>query len=87
MVMGLISWLVVGAIGGWLAGYVLTKSTAFNLTDIVLGLVGAVVGGWIGNMMGLGVEGGISIATVLMAFVGSLIVAWGYKKITGKSAV
>ena len=84
--MGLISWIVVGAIGGWLAGYVLEKNTALNITDVILGMVGAIVGGWLSGMF-LGVEpSGISPLGIISAFVGALIVATVYKKMTGKTA-
>lgn len=83
--MGIISWIIVGAIGGWLAGYILTKNTAFNIMDIVLGMVGALVGGWLSTMfLGVTMEG-ISVLGIVSALVGSLIVALIYMKVTGNS--
>lgn len=84
--MGLISWVIVGAIGGWLAGYVLHKNTALNIADVVTGMIGAVVGGWIGSMF-LAVDiQTFSILGILAAFVGAVIVAVVYEKVTGKAA-
>lgn len=84
--MGIISWIIVGAIGGWLAGYLLTKNTAFNVMDVVLGMVGAVVGGWLSSTF-LNVDPtGISLWSIVSALVGALLVAVIYQKVTGKSA-
>lgn len=85
---GLISWIIVGAIGGWLAGYVLHQNTALNIADIVLGMIGAVIGGWIGGMFipNGGDLNTFSILGILAAFVGAVIVAFIYEKVTGKTA-
>ena len=84
--MGIISWIIVGALGGWLAGYILNKNTAFNVMDVILGMVGAVVGGWLSSTF-LGVDPtGISLWSIVSALVGALLVAIIYQKVTGKSA-
>ena len=86
MVMGLISWIVVGAIGGWLAGFALSRDTGFDLMDVVIGMLGAIVGGWVVGFLGID-NTGISIGAIIAAFVGAVILAWLYKMITGRSAV
>ena len=84
--MGWISFIVVGAIGGWLAGYALHRNTALNIMDVVLGVIGAVVGGWLaGMLLSIDVQT-LSIMGILAAFVGAVLVAVVYEKVTGKSA-
>ncbi|MFN8423411.1 MAG: GlsB/YeaQ/YmgE family stress response membrane protein [Anaerolineae bacterium] len=82
--MWVLAWVVVGAIGGWLAGYVTTKNMAFNWIDIVLGMVGAVVGGWLLSIFGISSDG-LSIGSILAAFVGAVLITWIYGKVTHKT--
>ena len=50
---GIIAWLVIGAIAGWLAG-MLVKGGGFGLIgDIIVGIIGAVLGGWLAGLVGL----------------------------------
>lgn len=70
--MGLIYWLVVGLIAGWLAGVVMKGGGYGMVVDIVLGIVGAVVGGWIFSMLGIGADAGL-IGSIVVAFVGAVI--------------
>ena len=70
--MGLIAWLVVGLIAGWLAGQVMKGGGYGVLVDIILGLLGGVVGGWLFNMFGVWHGGGL-IGSIIVAFVGAVI--------------
>ena len=70
--MGVISWIVVGLIAGWLAGQVMKGSGYGVLVDIVLGILGGVVGGWIFGMLGIWPGGGL-IGSIVVAFVGAVI--------------
>ncbi|AMP06776.1 putative membrane protein YeaQ/YmgE (transglycosylase-associated protein family) [Collimonas sp. PA-H2] len=70
--MGIIAWLIVGAIAGWLAG-VLVKGGGFGvLVDIIVGIVGAFIGGWLAGVLGIQVGGGW-IASIVTATVGAVI--------------
>jgi uncharacterized membrane protein YeaQ/YmgE (transglycosylase-associated protein family) len=64
---GLIGWIIIGLIAGWLTGKV-TRGRGFGcLADVVLGLIGAVVGGWIFSRLGIatfGFWGSLAAATV-----------------------
>ncbi len=64
---GFISWIVIGLLAGWIAGH-LTRGRGFGcVVDIILGLIGAVVGGWIFTRLGivaLGFWGSLAAATV-----------------------
>ena len=69
---GIIMWLVIGAIAGWLAGS-LVKGGGFGLLgDIVVGIVGAFVGGWLAGILHIGIGGGF-ISSVITATVGAVI--------------
>ena len=85
MIGSILVWIVVGAIGGWLAGYILTRDTTFNLQDVILGMVGAVVGGWLSSVLLHVDPNGISPLAILMAVLGSIIVAYLFKRFMGKS--
>jgi uncharacterized membrane protein YeaQ/YmgE (transglycosylase-associated protein family) len=69
---GIIMWLVIGAIAGWLAGS-LVKGGGFGLLgDIVVGIVGAFVGGWLAGILHIDIGGGL-IASIITATVGAVI--------------
>ena len=70
--MGLIYWLVVGLIAGWLAGVVMKGGGYGVVIDIVLGIVGAVVGGWIFSALGVGAGAGL-VGSIVVAFIGAVI--------------
>lgn len=74
--MSLLSWIVVGLIAGWLAGKVM-KGSGFGLGgDIIIGVVGALVGGWLADAL-LGINNaltGFNLTTILVSFAGAVIV-------------
>ena len=70
--MGLIYWIIVGLIAGWLAGVVMKGGGYGVLADIVLGILGAVLGGWIFSMLGVGVGAGL-VGGIIVAFVGAVV--------------
>ena len=75
MISGLIWWIVVGLIAGWLAGKVMKGGGFGVLMDIVIGMVGAIIGGWVFGLLGIYSNGGL-IGSVLVAFVGAVIFLW-----------
>jgi len=69
---GIIVWLIIGAIAGWLAG-TLMKGGGFGLIgDIIVGIIGAFIGGWLAGLLGIGIGGGL-IASIVTATVGAII--------------
>ncbi|HEY3291992.1 MAG TPA: GlsB/YeaQ/YmgE family stress response membrane protein [Anaerolineae bacterium] len=74
--MGLLAWIVVGLIAGWLAGLV-TKGSGFGLLgDVILGVVGALLGGFLASKI-FGIAdpiSGFNLETIVIAFVGAVIV-------------
>jgi uncharacterized membrane protein YeaQ/YmgE (transglycosylase-associated protein family) len=76
---GLISWIVVGLIAGWLAGKVMKGGGYGVLADIVLGILGGIVGGWVFGMLGL--HAGGLVGSIVVAFVGAVILVWIVRKV------
>jgi uncharacterized membrane protein YeaQ/YmgE (transglycosylase-associated protein family) len=69
---GLIIWLVIGAVAGWLAG-TLIKGGGFGLIgDIVVGIVGAFIGGWLAQRLGIHIGNGL-ISSIVTATVGAAV--------------
>jgi uncharacterized membrane protein YeaQ/YmgE (transglycosylase-associated protein family) len=81
--MGILAWIVLGLIAGFLAGQVM-KGGGYGLVgDIVLGIVGAVVGGFLAsNLLGLDVNG-LNIMSILIAFAGACLVIAISRAVTG----
>jgi uncharacterized membrane protein YeaQ/YmgE (transglycosylase-associated protein family) len=73
--MGILSWIVVGLIAGWLAGMVMRGGGYGMIGDIIVGVVGGLLGGWIATSLlhiGAGMNG-INLESILVAFVGAVI--------------
>lgn len=82
--MGIISWLVVGLIAGWLAGMVMKGGGYGVVGDIVLGIIGAVVGGFLATtVFKLGSVNGIDIQSIVIAAVGAVIVVFASRLVMG----
>ena len=76
-----VSWVVVGLLAGWLAGFVMRGGGYGLIGDMVLGLVGSVVGGWIFRALGASAAGWGLVPTVFVAFVGAVIVIVAQRKV------
>ena len=78
--MGILSWLIVGAIAGWLAGLLVPGDERLGiLGHVVLGVVGALVGGFIaGIIVGGEYVTGINITTIVVATIGAVVVVIGW---------
>jgi uncharacterized membrane protein YeaQ/YmgE (transglycosylase-associated protein family) len=72
--MSIIAWILLGLVAGWLAGQFMRGGGYGIIGDIVLGIVGALVGGFLSSTL-LGVDvTGFNLVSVLIAFVGAVIV-------------
>lgn len=80
--MGVIWWLIVGLIAGWLTGKIMGGGGGV-LMDIILGLIGALAGGFLMSLLGFKPEGGM-IYTIIVAMIGAIVVTWIYRKIVAK---
>ena len=70
----LIWWVVVGLIAGWAAGRIMKGGGYGVVMDIILGIVGAVVGGWLVGFVGIHAGGFIS--TILVGILGAVLLIW-----------
>jgi uncharacterized membrane protein YeaQ/YmgE (transglycosylase-associated protein family) len=72
--MSILAWLVVGLIAGFLASKAVNKTGSGLLMDIVIGVVGAFVGGFIFSFFGHSAPTGINLYSILVAFVGAVVI-------------
>lgn len=78
--MNVIAWIAAGCLGGFLAGWFLKGDKEFNQADVVIGILGALVGGIV-------LRGGGFVWTTVTAFIGSVLVVWVFETITGRPAI
>ncbi|MHB8136722.1 MAG: GlsB/YeaQ/YmgE family stress response membrane protein [Anaerolineaceae bacterium] len=75
MVMGLLSWIVVGLIAGWLAGLIMRGSGFGLIGNIIVGVIGGLLGGWLASSVfhiGPGMSG-INFGSIMIAFLGAIV--------------
>ena len=84
--MGILSWIIVGLIAGFLAGQVMRGGGYGVIGDIIIGVLGGLLGGWIafyvfhiGDTMG-----GINLVSILVAFVGAILLILILRMIGGR---
>jgi uncharacterized membrane protein YeaQ/YmgE (transglycosylase-associated protein family) len=81
---GLLAWIIIGVIAGWLTGKLMKGSGFGFLMDMVVGLVGALIGGFLSSHLGFGGVGqhGL-IVSILIAVVGAVLLTWIVRMISG----
>ena len=84
--MSILAWILLGLIAGWLAGQVMRGGGYGLLGDIVLGIIGAFVGGFLSSaLLGIDVTG-FNLPSVLIAFAGAVIVIAISRAFSGRRA-
>jgi len=75
MVLSIIIWIIVGALAGWIASLIMrTDASMGALANILVGIVGAFIGGWLVGLMGIPInEGTLSLPSILTAILGAVI--------------
>jgi uncharacterized membrane protein YeaQ/YmgE (transglycosylase-associated protein family) len=71
--MSIIAWIVLGLIAGFIASKIVNKSGEGVLLDIILGIVGAVLGGYLFQTFGMSGVTGVNLYSVLVAVVGAIV--------------
>ena len=73
--MGFLSWIIVGVLAGWIASMIMkTDASMGALANIVVGIIGALIGGWVVGLFGINVmDGALRIESILTAILGSVI--------------
>jgi len=83
--MSIIGWIILGGIAGWLASIVMKRNSQMGLiTNIIAGIVGAVVGGWVFSLFGGSGVTGFNLPSLVVAFVGAVIVLAIVNLVTGR---
>ena len=72
--MSILAWLVVGVIAGFIASKLINKTGSGLLMDLVLGVVGAIVGGFLFNLIGHSAPTGINLYSIFVATIGAIVV-------------
>ncbi len=86
--MGILAWIIVGLIAGWLAGVVMRGSFGI-IGDIIMGILGGLIGGFLASQL-LGVPdpvNGINLVSIVVSFVGAVILIAIIRALPGRSPV
>jgi uncharacterized membrane protein YeaQ/YmgE (transglycosylase-associated protein family) len=85
--MTILGWLILGLIAGFIASKIVNHSGSGILLDIVLGIVGAMVGGWLFASLGAMPVTGFNIYSMFVAVIGAVVVLVIYHAVFGRRAV
>ena len=83
--MSVLAWMALGLIAGLVASNILSRSGQGLLLDIALGIIGAVVGGFLFTTIGATGVTGFDLYSMLVAIVGAIVVLWAYHAFSGRS--
>jgi uncharacterized membrane protein YeaQ/YmgE (transglycosylase-associated protein family) len=86
MRMSILAWIVLGLIAGFVASKIINKRGEGLLLDIILGVIGAVVGGWLFHAFGAAGVTGLNLYSLLVAVVGAVVVLVIYHALRGKKS-
>ncbi len=76
--MGIFSWIILGLIAGFIASKVVNKTGSGLVMDIVLGVIGAFIGGWVFSYFGHTGVTGLNIPSLIVATIGAIVVMLAY---------
>lgn len=83
--MGIISWIILGALAGWLASRTMNTNQSMGaMANIIVGIVGALIGGFVMNFFNKAGVDGFNIYSLLVAFLGSVILLALLKAVSKK---
>jgi uncharacterized membrane protein YeaQ/YmgE (transglycosylase-associated protein family) len=85
--MGILSWIVLGLIAGWIASLIVDNGGKGPVLDMVLGIVGALVGGSIFSRLGAAPVTGFNLYSLFIAVVGAVVVLVIYHAILGRRRI
>ena len=85
--MGILAWIILGALAGWVASLIMrTDAEQGAVANIVVGIVGAVLGGFIVGMLGGQSVTGLNLYSLAVAVLGAVILLFLYRMVAGISA-
>ncbi len=76
--MGILSWVIVGGLAGLLAQYLMGERSGC-LVAVLIGIVGAVIGGFVLNLFGIGGINGLSLWSIIVATIGAVILLAAFR--------
>lgn len=85
--MSFLPWIVLGLIAGFIGSKIVNNTGHGLVVDILLGVVGAVVGGFLFNQFGEPGVSGLNLYSLLVAIVGAVVVLWLYHTLMGRRRV
>ncbi len=87
--MGLLAWIIVGLIAGWLAGELMRGRGYGPVGDIIIGIVGAIIGGFLASYL-FGIPNpvnGINVGSIVVAFLGAIVLIAILRAVRGTSRI
>jgi uncharacterized membrane protein YeaQ/YmgE (transglycosylase-associated protein family) len=85
--MSILGWILLGLIAGFIASKIVNSGGQGLLLDIVLGIIGAIVGGFLFSLFGATGITGFNIYSLIVAVLGSVVVLWVYHALTGRRTI
>jgi uncharacterized membrane protein YeaQ/YmgE (transglycosylase-associated protein family) len=83
--MGFISWIILGLIAGAIAKLLLPgKDPGGFIITIIIGIIGAIIGGYISTILGLGTVSGVNFGSIIIAILGSIVLLLIYRMVMGR---
>ena len=81
--MSIVGWIILGLIAGFIASKIVNKTGDGVVLDIVLGIIGAMVGGFLFSLIGAAPVTGLNLYSMLVAVIGAIVVLFIYHAIVG----
>jgi uncharacterized membrane protein YeaQ/YmgE (transglycosylase-associated protein family) len=85
--MSIISWIILGLIAGFIGSKIVNSQGQGLWLDLVLGIVGAIVGGFLFSVFGAAGITGLNIWSLIVAIIGSVVVLWLYHLLVGRRSI
>jgi uncharacterized membrane protein YeaQ/YmgE (transglycosylase-associated protein family) len=84
---GILAWIFIGAVAGWLTGKIMKGSGYGFLMDMIVGLIGAFIGGFLAEKLGIGGVGQHGfIMSIVIAVIGAVILTFIVRLVTGNKS-
>ncbi len=84
--MGIVAWIIFGALAGWIASLIMnTDQEQGALANIVIGIIGAMIGGFIARALGGSGVSGFNLGSLLVAILGSIVLLGLYKMVVHRT--
>lgn len=79
--MSIFAWMLLGLVAGFIASHIVNRRGEGMVLDVLLGMVGAVVGGWLFHMFGRTGVTGLNLSSLLVAVIGAIVFLFAYHAI------